>query len=318
MKKILAVGLALLVLVGCASPNSERSVYKIGVLQLADHPSLDAAYDGFIAELNNPVGEEAYELVYHNALGEAANVTVMAQQLVDEKVDLIYAIATNAAQAVYAVTQGTDIPLVFNAITDPIDAGLVESMEKPGFHATGVSDVAPIDIQVALIKEILPEAKNIGILYNTGEANSPVQIEIAEREAEKFELTIIKQGVSNTSEIETATSQLLSQVDVIYNITDNMIVNATAQVVSLANDANVPVFAAEAGQMDQGILASDSIDYTNLGHLAGEIARLILVEGKTPSDIPVKTVTETVLYLNIDVAQNLGIVLSDDIMARAK
>lgn len=318
MKKILAVGLALLVLVGCASPTSESPVYKIGVLQLADHPSLDAAYEGFIAELNSSVGEEAYELVYHNALGEAANVTVMAQQLVDEKVDLIYAIATNAAQAVYAVTQKTDIPLVFNAITDPVDAGLVESMDKPAFHATGVSDVAPIDIQVALIKEILPEAKNIGVLYNTGEANSPVQIEIAEREAEKLGLTIIKQGVSNTSEIETATAQLLTQVDAIYNITDNMIVNATAQVVSLANSANVPVFAAEAGQMDQGILASDSIDYTNLGHLAGEIARLILVEGKVPSDIPVKTVTETVLYLNIDVAQKLGIVLSDDIMARAK
>lgn len=318
MKKLLSVLLVMLLIAGCASSKDGDDKFKIGVLQLANHPSLDATYDGFIDELNSILGEDAYSVIYHNAEGEPSNVTVMAQKLVDEKVDLIYAIATNAAQAVYSAAQDSQIPLIFNAVTDPVDAGLVESMEKPGSHATGVSDVAPIDIQIQLIKEVLPNAKNIGILYNTGEDNSRVQIEIAEAEAAKLGLTIVKQGISNASEIEIAASQLVDKVDAIYNITDNMIVKATAQVVSIANDAKVPVFAAENGQMDQGILAADSIDYKNLGHLAGEIAQSILVDKKAPSDIPVQTVSETVLFLNEDVAKSLGITLSDNILTRLK
>lgn len=318
MKKLLILLLALGLLSACSTTSLDKEQYTIGVLQLVDHPSLDATYDGFIDELNETLGEDAYTIVYHNALGDATNVTLMAQQLVDEDVDLIYAIATNAAQAIYAATQESEIPVVFNAVTDPVEAGIVESMDKPGTHATGVSDVAPIDIQLALIQEIMPDAKNIGILFNTGEDNSRVQIEIAEIEAAKLGLKIIKQGVSNTSEIDIAASQLMNQVDALYNITDNMIVNATAQVVSIANDAKLPVFAAEAGQMDQGILAADSIDYTNLGHLGGQIAKEILADGKKPSDIAVKTVSETVLYLNKDVAEKLEITLSDEILSRLK
>ena len=316
MKKLIALALILTILSACSPSKKDQQSFKIGVLQLADHPSLDATYDGFIEELDANIGNDAYELTYHNAIGDAANVNLMAQSLVDDDVDLIYAIATNAAQAVFAATQDQNIPVVFNAVTDPVDAGLVESMKAPGNHATGVSDVAPIDKQIALIKEVLPNVKNVGILYNTGEDNSRVQIEIAESEAKKLGINIITQGISNTSEIETASIQLVSQVDAMYNITDNMIVNATAQVVSIANDAKIPVFAAESGQMDQGILAADSIDYKNLGKNAGEIARSILVDGKVPQDIAVKTVDETVLFLNQDVAKSLEIDLSDDVLSR--
>ncbi|HLV49324.1 MAG TPA: ABC transporter substrate-binding protein, partial [Erysipelothrix sp.] len=259
-----------------------------------------------------------YVIDYQNAMGEQSNVQVMAQKLADDGNDVIYAIATNAAQAVYATAEETGTPVVFNAVTDPVEAGLVESMDVPGKHATGVSDVAPIDIQLALIKEMLPDVENIGILYNTGEANSRVQVAIAEEEAAKIGLTIVAQGVSNASEIETATVQLAENVDAIYNITDNMVVTATAQVTSIASDANVPVFAAEVGQLDQGILATDSIDYHNLGRLGGAIVVDILVNGTNPADIPVKTVTETVLYINRDVAESLGITLSDAILERAQ
>lgn len=242
----------------------------------------------------------------------------MAQQLVDEAVDLIYAIATPSAQSVYSAAENESIPVVFNAVTDPVAAGLVDSMESPGHHATGVSDVAPIDIQLALIQEMIPDAKKVGILYNTGEANSLVQLEIAKEEAAKLGLAIVAQGVSEASQIETAAIQVTSEVDAIYNITDNMIVTATAQVVGIADDAGVPVFAAEAGQLDQGILDTDSIDYNNLGHLAGEIVHDILVNDINPSVIAVKTVTETVLYLNKDVAEKINIELSEPILSRTE
>ena len=316
MKKLLSVLLVLLVLVGCSTQKEENKVYTIGVLQFMDHPSLQETLDGLEDELNNLIGKDAYKLVVKNAGGESANNNLMAQQLVDEEVDLIYAIATPSAQSAYAAAQEAGIPVVFNAVTDPVDAGLVESMEKSGTHAVGVSDVAPIDMQLALIKEILPNAKKVGILYNTSEANSLVQLAIAKEEAAKIGLTIVEQGVSEATQIETAALQVTSEVDAIYNITDNMIVNATAQVVGIANDAKVPVFAAEAGQLDQGILATDSIDYYNLGTLAAEIVKEILVDGKTPQELAVKTVTETVLYLNEDVAELLGIELPQSILDR--
>lgn len=316
MKKIIGILLVLLVLVGCGTKSSDDKVYTIGVLQFMDHPSLQETLDGLKDELDSLIGSDGYKLVVKNAGGEMANNNLMAQQLVDEEVDLIYAIATPSAQAAYATAEAAEIPVVFNAVTDPVDAGLVESMDKPNTHATGVSDVAPIDIQLKLIKDILPEAKNVGILYNTSEANSLVQLAIAKEEASKIGLTIVEQGVSNADQIEAAAIQVASKVDAIYNITDNMIVNATAQVVGVANDANIPVFAAEAGQLDQGIIATDSIDYNNLGHLAGVVVHDILVNGTAVQDVAVKTVAETVLYLNKDVAEKLNITLSDDILNR--
>ncbi len=319
MKKLLAVLLVLLVITGCTTkPGNEEKVYKIGVLQLVDHPSLQATYDGMIEGLNELIGEGNYEVSHHNAAGDPANAQLIAQQLVDDKVDLIYAIATSAAQAAYAAAEEAGIPVVYNAVTDPVDAGLSDSMEKPGNHATGVSDISPIDVQLALVKEILPDAKNVGILYNTGEDNSRVQLEIAKQEAKKIGLTIVEQGVSSANEIEDAATQLASKVDAIYNITDNMIVNATAQVVGIADDANIPVMASEAGQIELGILGTESIDYHNLGDLAAEVIKEILVDGKSPADIAVKTVTETVLYMNVDVAEKLGIELPQTVLDRIK
>lgn len=315
MKKLLSVLIVLLVLAGCSSKQSDK-VYSIGVLQFMDHPSLEATLDGLKETLDKELGEDGYKIVYKNAAGDMANNNLMAQQLVDENVDLIYAIATPSAQSAYAATEGEDIPVVFNAVTDPVDAGLVKSMDKSDTHTTGVSDEAPIDMQLQLIKDILPDATKVGILYSTSEANSLVQLEIAKEEAAKIGLEIVEQGVSDASQIETAAIQVVSQVDAIYNITDNMIVNATAQVVGVANDANVPVFAAEAGQIDQGILATDSIDYHNLGNLAGDIVLDILVNGKDVSGLGVLTVTETVLYLNKDVAEALGIELPASVEER--
>jgi putative tryptophan/tyrosine transport system substrate-binding protein len=317
MKKFISILLVVL-LVGCGSKpkDNEKKKYKIGVLQLADHPSLDATYEGLKEKLDVLMGADSYTIEYQNAQGKPDNISLMSQQLVDAKVDLIYAIATNAAQGVYAATDGTGIPVVFNAVTDPVDAGIVKSMDKSGTHAIGVSDVAPIDKQLALIKEILPEAKNIGILFNTGESNSAVQIAIAEQEASKLGLNIIKQGVSDRADIALSAASLLEKVDAIYNITDNMMVEATALIVDAANMAKKPVFAAEDGKFDLGLLAAESIDYKNLGELGAELVKQILVDGKNPAEMPVSTVTDTVLYISKEVADKLNITLPDSVLSR--
>src|SRR5690554_6699365 len=190
MKRLIIMILISLMLVGCGQKTSDN-VYKIGVLQLADHPSLDATYYGLLSVLDEKIGKDNYVIDYQNAMGDGANVNTMAQKLVDDGNDLIYAIATNAAQAVYGAAEAQGIPVVFNAVTDPVEAGLVESLSTPNRHATGVSDAAPIDVQLALIKEMLPNAKNVGILYNTGEINSIVQVGIAKEEASKIGLNII-------------------------------------------------------------------------------------------------------------------------------
>lgn len=318
MKKLISILMVMLLLVGCGSTAKENGSkkYKIGVLQLADHPSLDATYEGLKEKLDVLIGKDNYTIDYHNAQGKPENISLMSQQLVDDKVDLIYAIATNAAQGAYSATDGTGIPVVFNAVTDPVDAGLVKLMDKSGTHAVGVSDVAPIGKQLALIKEILPEAKNIGIMYNTGESNSLVQIAVAEAEAAKLGLNIVKQGVSDRADIALSATTLLEKVDAVYNITDNMMVEATALIVDAANKANKPMFAAEDGAFDLGLLATESIDYKNLGELAAELVKQILVDGKNPAEMAVSTVTDTVLYINKEVAARLNITLPESVLSR--
>lgn len=202
-------------------------------------------------------------------------------------------------------------------VTDAVEAKLVASNDKPGANVTGVSDVAPLEKQLKMIKEFMPDVKTIGMIYNIGEVNGKIQVEEVEKLAADYGFTIEKKGVSATTEVATAAEQLAGNVDCIYNITDNMIVSATASITDKANAKKIPVFAAEDGQMEAGLLASDSISYKKLGEKAGEIAYDILVNGKKPADIPVHTSQETALFVNKAVADALGISIPDSILDRA-
>ncbi|MDE8227364.1 ABC transporter substrate-binding protein [Erysipelothrix rhusiopathiae] len=177
MKKTMMFCMLLLLLVGCNS-TKQKDIYTIGVLQFVDHPSLDAAYEGVKVKLDKIIGSENYRIIYQNAQGENGNNELMARGFVSQNVDLIYAIGTNSAQSAKNATEGTSIPVVFNAVTDPVSAGLVDSMEQPGQFVTGVSDQTPIEKQLALIKALLPEAKRMGIVYNMGEINSLTQVDV--------------------------------------------------------------------------------------------------------------------------------------------
>ena len=325
MKKKLLGGLALaLLLAGCGNSGDSdkektddgKKTYKIGIIQQMEHPALDSAREGLEKYLKGK-SDAKFEITVKNAQGDNGTADTIAKQFVSEDVDLIYSIATNASQAAVNATGGTDIPVVFNAVTDGVEAKLVTSNEKPGGNVTGVSDAAPLEKQLEMIRELLPEAKKIGMIYNIGEVNGKLQVKQVEKLASKYNFKIVKKGVSATTEIATAAEQLAGDVDCIYNITDNMVVSATASITDKANAKNIPVFAAEDGQMKAGLLASDSIRYEKLGEQAGSVAYDILVNGKKAGDIPVETAKDTTLYINKKVAEQLGIKIPDSLAERA-
>lgn len=325
MKKKLLGGLALaLLLAGCGNSGDSdkektddgKKTYKIGIIQQMEHPALDSAREGLEKYLKGK-SDAKFEITVKNAQGDNGTADTIAKQFVSDDVDLIYSIATNASQAAVNATGGTDIPVVFNAVTDGVEAKLVTSNEKPGGNVTGVSDAAPLEKQLEMIREFLPEAKKIGMIYNIGEVNGKLQVKQVEKLASKYNFKIVKKGVSATTEIATAAEQLAGDVDCIYNITDNMVVSATASITDKANAKNIPVFAAEDGQMKAGLLASDSISYEKLGEQAGSVAYDILVNGKKAGDIPVETAKDTTLYFNKKVAEQLGIKIPDSLAERA-
>ena len=325
MKKKLLGGLALaLLLAGCGNSGDSdkektddgKKTYKIGIIQQMEHPALDSAREGLEKYLKGK-SDAKFEITVKNAQGDNGTADTIAKQFVSDDVDLIYSIATNASQAAVNATGGTDIPVVFNAVTDGVEAKLVTSNEKPGGNVTGVSDAAPLEKQLEMIREFLPEAKKIGMIYNIGEVNGKLQVKQVEKLASKYNFKIVKKGVSATTEIATAAEQLAGDVDCIYNITDNMVVSATASITDKANAKNIPVFAAEDGQMKAGLLASDSISYEKLGEQAGSVAYDILVNGKKAGDIPVETAKDTTLYINKKVAEQLGIKIPYSLAERA-
>lgn len=317
MKRVLVVLMAMLVLVGCGSKDSGDIKYRIGVVQLADHPSLDASYKGMLESLDALLGEGTYSVDFKNAQGENSNADQIVSKFVSDDVDLIYAIATNAAQSAYNLAEDKKIPVVFNAVTDPVAAGLVDSMEVPGGHVSGVSDISPVEKQLKIVSEIMPNAKKVGILYNIGEANSISQIETIKGVGAKLGLEIVAVGVSEQSEIPLSVEKLVKEVDALYNITDNMMVSASATLIDVATAAGIPVFATEDGAFDQGILATESLSYYGFGKAAADMIKSILVDGKDVGSLPVVISDATNLYVNQTKADELGIVIPQSVKDRA-
>lgn len=302
-------------LVGCSTEN-EEGVKTIGVVQLASHPALDATLEGLKEHLEAEGLSDQVNIVVKNAQGDPGVALTIANQFVNDEVDLIYAIATNAAQAAFNATEASKIPVVFNAVTDPVEAGIVESLATSNNHVTGVSDAAPLQKQLELIKEILPEASKIGLLYNLGEPNGKLQVEQVAKLAPSLGLEAVILGVSSSNEIAAAASQLASEVDAMYNITDNMIVEATALIVDKANENKIPVFAAEDGQLDQGLLAVDGLSYFKLGVQAGALVQDILFNNAAPASLAIKTAQDTELKVQLDIAENLNITIPASVLSR--
>ena len=329
-KKVLAVVLGMSMVVammtGCGASketsdnaNSAEKTYTIGISQFAEHGSLDNCREGFIEGLKEEGLEEGKNLkiVTNNADADTGTAAQIADQFVADKVDMICAIATPSAQAAYNAAMETDIPVVYTAVTNPVAAELANDDKSPVGNVTGTSDELPVEAQLKMIREILPDAKTIGILYTTSEANSVYSIEQYEKLADKYGFKIEKTGITNTSEIQLAASDLLGKVDCLTNLTDNTVVSALPTVLGLANEKGIPVFGSEIEQVKLGCLAAEGIEYTQLGKDTGKMAAKILKGEASASEMDYELITESSLYVNEKVAENLGITVPDTMKERA-
>jgi len=309
----------ILMVVGTVFSFAATQPLVIGITQIVEHPALDAARDGFIAALEEAGFKEGVDVIYdlQNAQGDFNNAISIAQKFKDDKVDLIVAIATPTAQAALQVNK--EIPIVINAVTDPVAANLAKSWESSGNNLTGMSDAAPNKQQVELIPQFLPAAKNVGTIYNAGEANSVVQIEVAREVCEELGLKLIEVTVSNSSEVLMAAQSLAGRVEAIYIVTDNTVVSALESVINVCNRQKIALIVADPSSVDRGALASYGIDYFSLGKKSAEIA-LKVIEGAKPSDIPIQTITdpnELQFVVNLDTAKTIGISVSEEIIKAA-
>ena len=310
MKKIIAlllVAIMMFAFAGCSeNKNKEDSVLKIGIIQYMSHPSLDNCYNGIISALENSGIEYTVDYQTGSSSSADADCTNFAKNMVAANYDMIIAIATPAAKAAFAATDDTEIPVIFCAVSDPIAAGLVESMEAPGYICTGTSDVLDLEAQVAIIKAMQPDVKSIGILYTSSEDNSITNLKNFKSVCDKENIEVVATAVQGASDIPSAAEELASKVDCINNFTDNNVVNNLSVVLSAADKYGIPVYGSEEEQVVNGCLASVSIDYVALGKVTGEMAVEVL-NGADASALPVKTITEATPVINSSVLKKLGL-----------
>ena len=320
--KCIALGitaLGLSVMAGCGGDRQaagEKS-YKIGVVQLVEHNALDAANRGFVDGLKERGYEEGKNLTIdrQNAQADQSNLQNIAQRFVSDKVDLICAIATPAAQSVANATR--DIPIVGTAITDYVSAKLAQSNAVPGGNVTGTSDLNPIKQQIDLLMKIYPNAKTIGTIYSSSEINSEIQIKTMTEYAQSKGLTVRAATVSTVNDIQQAAQSLVGDVDVFYEPTDNVISSSIPTLVSVTDAAGKGVICAAAFMVTGGCLATYGIDYYKLGVQTGEMAADIL-EGKSkPANMPIETARDLTLVISKSGIEKLGLTIPEDVLKDA-
>lgn len=313
MKKLVGVlSILTMFILSCGTEKTKTNEgatkkIKVGITQIVEHPALNKAKQGFKDALKEAGIDVEYD--EKNANGEVATANLIANTLVSSKPDLIYAIATTTTQAVAQATN--DIPVVFSAITDPESAGILKE------NVTGVSDRVNIKQQLELMKKLNPNAKKVGVIFNSSEQNSMVQVNDLKTAASELGMEVVATGVTQASEIPQASETLIGEVDMIYTPTDNLVASLINLITEKAIAAKKIVFGAEAAHVEGGALITQGVDYYELGKRAGQMAIEIL-KGKKPSEIKIETVELNDIVVNEKTLNALGIVLPEDIKTKAK
>jgi len=315
--KRFAALLMVLVLAAVTAACGSGSDYKVAISQIVEHPSLDATRQGFLDALkdNGIVEGENLKVDYNNAQGDQNNNNSIAQKIASEKNDLVLAIATPSAQAV--VENVKDTPVVFAAVTDPLDAGLVSNLEAPGGNVTGASDTNPLAVQQIMdfIAEHFPNVQNVGIVINTGEPNAVVMADNAEQQLAKHGIGLIRAAVTNTSEVQQAAESLVGRVEALFITLDNTVVSGVESIIQVANDNDIPFFSSDRDSVEAGAFMTVGFKYYDHGYQAGMMAVEILKNGKKPGDLAVTFPDKIDVILNLKAAQEQGIQVTDAMLA---
>ncbi len=288
----------------------------VAVSQIVEHPALDAARQGLLDGLKAKGYEEGknLEFEYKTAQGNPAIAVQIARQFVGERPDVLVGIATPTAQALVSATR--NIPIVFTAVTDPVGAKLVRTLEQPGKNVTGLSDLSPVAQHVELIKEILPNAKSIGVVFNPGEANAVTLVELLKQHAQKHGLQVIEATALKSADVQSATQAIAAKSDVIYAPTDNTVASAIEGMIVAANQSKTPVFGGATSYVEKGAIASLGFDYYQVGVQTADYVVAIL-EGEKPGQLDVKVANGSDLVVSKKAATKLGITLPESVVQRA-
>ena len=323
--KALAAGLMLtlaLGVMGCGGDKKEApkkaEKVNVGIVQLVEHAALDAANKGFVEGLASKGYKEGQNITYdrQNAQADQSNLQNIAHRFVNNKVNLICAIATPAAQTVANVT--SDIPIVATAVTDYKAAKLVKDNAKPGTNVTGTTDMNPVEQQLDLLLKLVPNAKSVGTIYCSSEVNSQLQIEILKKAAAAKGVTVKEATVSNVNDIQQAARSLVGKVQAIYVPTDNVLASAMPTLISVTEEAKLPVICGEGGMVKAGGLATLGVDYYKLGFQAGEMAADILSGKSKPADMAIQAQKEFKAMVNLKEAEKIGLKVPEDVLKGAE
>ncbi|MDY7218129.1 ABC transporter substrate-binding protein [Denitrificimonas sp. JX-1] len=293
-----------------------ESVKSVAVTAIVEHPALDSVRDGVLATLNEAGYEEGKNLKwqYQSAQGNTGTAAQIARKFIGDQPDAIVAIATPSAQAAVAGTKR--IPIIFSAVTDPVEGQLTPSWEASGTNVTGVSDVLELGKQMELIKQIVPEAKRVGMVYNPGEANSVAVVTALKKILADYNLTLVEAAAPRSVDVGSAARSLVGKVDVIYTNTDNNVVSAYEALVKVGNDMNIPLIASDTDSVKRGAIAALGVNYMDLGKQTGRIVLRIL-EGENPGDIKPQTSENIQLFVNLSAAEKQGVTLSQELIDSA-
>lgn len=327
MKKLIYAIITIMTLVlavGCSGQSkqektntdiktSKEDMIEIGEIQVTEYFGLDLSRDGFRAALESRGYKEGenINIDYQNAQSDMTIANNIAEGFVSSKKDLIHAVATPVAQASYNATK--EIPIAITAVTDAVDAGLVESLDKSGTNVFGMSDLVPMASQFDIIKKFFPDAKKLGIIYSSSDTNSTVKVNEAKAIAKEYGLEILAQGVTTTNDVGQTVESLLDKIDVLYVPTDSTVVPAMTIIIEKAMNKQVPIIPEEKGQVELGALAAEGIDFYKLGYETGLMAADVLDGKSKPEDMPVKILEDRDIYVNKDTLKKLNLEIPEDL-----
>lgn len=311
--------IAIVILFGCLNDQDSHKMRRVAIAQFISHPALDAARDGFIKQMQGAGFVEGKNITYDvmNAQGDTISVQNITTKVINGNYDLILTLATPISQAIKKRAVNSKTPIIYGIITDPVSAGLVNSMDKPGDNNTASSDQWPYKKQMELIAMNYPKIKKVGILMNPGEVNTQYAMNEVRKAAKELNLALIEKPIYALNDVQNSLASIINKIDIVYIPADNTAMSAAPMIIKIAKKYNIPTLAGDPGTFDSGATLGLGVDYTDLGKETANTAIKILVDKSKPGDIPVAVVRNPKLMINKKIARELNFNIPNNLLKQA-